>query len=62
MCRKKERRHLVYLALEVLTHDIHRYAMLLNGLLAAFLIVAGSFNGLVVLIGTLKKGKSRRMV
>ncbi|KAL1852861.1 hypothetical protein Daus18300_012025 [Diaporthe australafricana] len=27
------------------------YAMLLNGLLAAFLIVAGSFNGLVVLIG-----------
>lgn len=28
-----------------------RYAMLLNGLLAAFFIVAGSFNGLVVLIG-----------
>ncbi|KAJ0117821.1 mino acid [Diaporthe amygdali] len=27
------------------------YAMLLNGLLAAFFIVAGSFNGLVVLIG-----------
>lgn len=26
--------------------------MLLNGLLAAFFIVAGSFNGLVVLIGT----------
>lgn len=25
--------------------------MLLNGLLAAFFIVAGSFNGLVVLIG-----------
>lgn len=33
--------------------------MLLNGLLAAFFIVAGSFNGLVVLIGTLARGNSR---
>lgn len=31
---------------------LNRYAMLLNGLLAAFFILAGSFNGLVVLIGT----------
>lgn len=29
----------------------NRYAMLLNSLLAAFFILAGSFNGLVVLIG-----------
>lgn len=39
-----------------LTHESHRYAMLLNGLLAAFFIVVGSFNGLVVLIGTFLKG------
>lgn len=38
-------------ALGIVDTRFHRFAMLLNGLLAACFIVAGSFNGLVVLIG-----------
>lgn len=35
--------------------------MLLNGLLAAFFILAGSFNGLVVLIGMCERTDPIRM-
>lgn len=35
----------------VLTCSCNRFALLLNGILAAFFVIMGSFNGLVTLIG-----------
>ena len=36
-----------------LTHAVASYALILNGTLASFYVIIGSFNGLVTLIGDL---------